>query len=158
MIHLAQVQRNPTSSKMELHLLAHQKSEHIWGVSKSESLSLDEENSLSEGLLVLVECSENKEILSIQEAKDWVLGLVKKYLTNGAITPEFVEEEQARVEQWRQEITLQSQDLSRQRLEIETLREQLQDLEASLERDKEKLETHRQQIQEWQEDKASTRE
>ncbi len=150
MLHLAQVQKNLTSGEMELKLLAQQKSEHIWGVSNSESLPLDEANSLSEGLLVLVECNENSQIVGIKEAKDWVVNLVRQYLTNQAITPEFVEKEQARIEQWRQEITAQSLDLTRRNLEIETRREQLQELETSLQQEKEDLEIRWQQIRELQ--------
>jgi hypothetical protein len=139
MLNLAQVKKNLISGETELQLLARQKSDCVWEISQSEALPLDQSNCLSEGLLVLVDLGEENRILSITEAKDWVLGLVKQYLTNSAITPEFVKQEQAKIEQWRQEIASKSQDLTRRYLEIETRREQLQELEETLTREKEKL-------------------
>ena len=139
MLHLAQVRRNSTSGKMELQLLAHQKSEFAWAVSESIVLPFEEEEFLNEGLLLLVELCENSHIINVREAKDWVINLVKQYLTKDLITPAFIEAEQLKIEQWRQELTSQSQDLTRLRLEIETRREQLQELEANLRLEREKL-------------------
>ncbi|MDJ0731383.1 MAG: hypothetical protein QNJ33_15475 [Crocosphaera sp.] len=85
-----------------------------------------------DGVLVLVKLGNNREILEVKEAKDWVMGLVETYLTNGVITPEWVEKEQEKVEQWRQEITAKSLDLTRRQLELETQKEQLQELEGKL--------------------------
>ncbi|MDJ0601872.1 MAG: hypothetical protein QNJ37_23875 [Crocosphaera sp.] len=85
--------------------------------------------SCGDGVLVLVSLGNNQEILEVKEAKDWVMGLVETYLINGVITPEWVEKEQEKVEQWRQEITAKSLDLTRRQLELETQKEQLQELE-----------------------------
>jgi hypothetical protein len=141
MLHLAQVKKNVISGELELKLLAYQKSEHLWAISNPESLPLHIKDVFNEGLLVLVELSEKGEIIRIQEAKDWILELIEMFLTNGAITPDFIAKEQAKVEQWRQELASQSQDLTRKHLEIETRREQLQELEESLNQEKEKLES-----------------
>ena len=139
MLHLAQVRRNSTSGKMELQLLAHQKSESAWAVNDSTFLPFDQKEFLHEGILLLVELGENFHLISVKEAKDWVISLVKQYLTKDLITPAFIEAEQLRIEQWRRELTSQSQDLTRLRLEIETRREQLQELEANLRLEREKL-------------------
>ncbi|MEL4895359.1 hypothetical protein [Crocosphaera sp. Alani8] len=85
-----------------------------------------------DGVLVLVKLDNNQEILEIEEAREWVMDLVKTYLTNGVITPEWIEKEQEKVEQWRQEITAKSLDLTRRQLELETQKEQLQELEGKL--------------------------
>ena len=139
MLHLAQVQTNPTSGVLELQVLARQKSEHIWEVDNSEVLPLAEESSLVAGVLVLVERGQDRQIVSIQEAKDWILTILQQYLTKNAINSQFMESEQTKVEQWRQEITAQNLELNRRALEIETRREQLQELEQSLKQDKEAL-------------------
>lgn len=139
MLHLAQVKKNLISGEIELHLLARQKSDCVWEMNDLQSLSLGEVNSLNEGLLVLVEMDEDCRILSIKEAKDWILSLVQQYLTDSAVTPEFVKQEQIKIERWRQEMASKSQDLTRRHLEIETRREQLQELEETLTREKEKL-------------------
>ena len=86
----------------------------------------------ADGALVLVKLGNNQEILELEQAKDWVMGLVETYLTHVAITPEWVEKEQEKVEQWRQEITAKTLDLTRRQLELETQKEQLQELEGKL--------------------------
>ncbi|MDJ0713646.1 MAG: hypothetical protein QNJ54_05445 [Prochloraceae cyanobacterium] len=152
MLYLAQVKKNIISGDIELELLARQKSEHIWKVSESKFIPLNQEKSLNEGLLVLAELDDNAQIIKIKEAKKWILSLVTEYLSNNSITPEFVQKEQERVEKWRQEIALTSQDLTRRSLEIETHREQLQELEENLMREKEKLASKIKEVQQEEED------
>lgn len=139
MLHLAQVQQNSTSGEMELKLLACQKSEDIWHIGESDSLPLTHKYSWGQGALVLVECGSEGQIMSIKEAKDLVLRLLQQSQGNDIITPQFIATEQAKVEQWRQEITSQSLELNRRALEIETRREELQELEQSLKQDQGKL-------------------
>ena len=147
MLHLAQVQQNLTSGKMELKLLAHLKSEHYWHIGESKCLPLaDNHHSWGEGALVLVECANQGQIISIKEAKDLVLTLLAKYNSSSTINSQFVETEKAKIEKWRQEITSQSLELNRRALEIETRREQLQELEQILKQDKEKLAQKEKQV------------
>lgn len=145
MLHLAQVQNNDSGEGVELRLLARQQSENSWVVINSESVPLTNTNFLNEGWLVLVELSDNQEVLKIQDAKDWVLDVVQKYLTNG-VTPTFLREEAERTEQWRQDLTLQSQDMTRRHLEMEARREQIQTLEEDLKRDKQQLDEKAEQL------------
>jgi hypothetical protein len=147
MLYLAQVKQNSTSGTTEIQLLAYQQSDNTWGMSNSEILTINGKNHLSDRLLVLVELDENKQVLDIKEATDWVVGLVQQYLSSYSITPEFICQEQAKIEQWRQEIAAQNLDLTRRYLEVETQREQIQELEASLKQEREQLELRKQQIQ-----------
>ena len=139
MLHLAQVQNNESVGGVELLLLACQQSENSWTVINPETSLLTNINLPPASLLVLVELSDNQEILSIQHAKDWVLDLVQKYLTGGT-TSTFLQEEAERAEQWRQELTLQSQDLTRRNLELAAQREQLQSLEEDFKQERQQLE------------------
>ncbi|MCA1992034.1 MAG: hypothetical protein LDL41_08295 [Coleofasciculus sp. S288] len=139
MLHLAQVQHNESTGRVELKLLARQHSENSWAVINPENVPLTDTHSLTPDLLVLVDLSENQEVVNIQQAKDWVLELVRQYLTTG-VSPRFLEEEAERTEQWRQDLTQRSQDLTRQRLEMEARREQIQTLEEELKREKQQLE------------------
>lgn len=140
MLHLAQIQKKGFLGKAELRLLARQKSENIWAIISEEDIVLSTEaNALSEGLLVLVELSNTRQVMSIREAKDWVLELVQKYLANG-ITPAFLRQETERAEQWRQSLTLQSQELDRRALELEARRDQIQLLEEKLKQEQKRLE------------------
>ncbi|MGV0023555.1 hypothetical protein [Phormidesmis priestleyi] len=147
MLHLAQVQKKGYLGKAGLHLLATQKSENIWDVNVGEEVILaSEANDYSENMLVLVELSSTQQVLSIQDAKDWVVNLVQKFLLNG-ITPAFLQQETERAEQWRQSLTLQSQELDRRALELEARREQIQSLEEDLKREKKQCESLAQQLE-----------
>ncbi|MEY2832735.1 MAG: hypothetical protein RLZZ574_1993 [Cyanobacteriota bacterium] len=139
MLYLAQVEINPNSAEIQLQVLARQESEYVWSVDNSQTLFLTKESSLCGGVLVLVEIGQEQQIISIQDAKEWILSILQQYLTKNAINPQFIETEQSKVEKWRQEITAQNLDLNRRALEIETRREQLQELEQELKRDREEL-------------------
>ena len=132
MLHLAQVKKNPDSGEMELLLLARQTSHNLWDTLSDKIISCTIPMGFGDGVLVLVKLGDNQEIIELKEAKDWVMGLVETYLSHGIITPEWVEKEQEKVEQWRQEITAKSLDLTRRQLELETQKEQLQELEKKL--------------------------
>jgi len=157
MLNLAQVKKNNNAGELELRLLARQKSETCWELIDPENVpftptnpSLQESGAINpaiaqseiatnEGLLVLVELSEDQEVLNIQPARDWVLTLVDQYLSTG-VTPSFLKEEADRTEQWRQDLTLQSQNLTRQRLEMEARRERIETLEEELKQKEKELE------------------
>lgn len=151
MLYLAQVQNDPQAKEIDLHLLASQNAEQAWEIGSFESIALGEDvlsaNALlSHGRLILVELDEDCQVLDVRDAKDWVLGLVQKLAAALPSSCSFGEEE-AMIEQWRQELTLQSQDITRRNLEIETRREQIQELEKSLKAEKELLESRWQELQ-----------
>jgi hypothetical protein len=136
MLYLAQVRKNEFLDQYQLHLLARQEDDHVWAIIAEEAfILLGKGNAISEKLLVLVELSAAGEIERIEEATNWILYLVQTYLATG-ITPEFLQQETEIAENWRQTLTLQSQDLARRSLELEARREQIQTLEESLKRDK----------------------
>ena len=136
MLYLAQAQKQKLSGQVQLRLLAHQQTTYKWEANEGKIVDVAEEFALQEGVLVLVELSSQGEIQSVQDATNWVLDLVKTYLTS-RVTPAFLKAEADRSEQWRQSLTLQNQDLSRRSLEVEARREQIQALEESFKRDKE---------------------
>ncbi|MDM9381951.1 hypothetical protein QUB80_14700 [Chlorogloeopsis sp. ULAP01] len=136
MLYLAQVHKNEFLDQLQLRLLARQEAENMWTIIPEEAfILLGKSKTLTEKLLVLVELSPTGEIEKLEEATNWVLEVVQTYLTTG-ITPEFLREETERAEQWRQNLTLQTQDLARRSLELEARREQIQALEESLKREK----------------------
>jgi polyhydroxyalkanoate synthesis regulator phasin len=136
MLYLAQVHKNEFLDQHQLQLLARQEAENVWTIIPEEAfILLGKGSSLAEKLLVLVELSATGDIEKIEEATNWVLNLVQTYLSTG-ITPEFLHQEAERAEQWRQNLTLQNQDLARRSLELEARREQIQALEETLKREK----------------------
>jgi hypothetical protein len=146
MLHLAQVQKKGFLGKAELRLLARQKSETTWALAAESDVVLSvEANNFGEGTLVLVELSEDRQVTDLRDATAWVLDLVQKYLIAG-LTPALLQQEAERAEQWRQSLTLQSQELGRRTLEVEARREQIQELEENLKREKKELEALAQQL------------
>ncbi len=146
MLHLAKVQNNTVSGKIELQLLARQEADGKWSLGNKKAVVLSEESLtkgpvIGEGNLVLVDLDEDGIIISTEEAQDWVLGLVNQFLSNNTNSSGSMEEEKVKIEQWRQELTLKNQDLTRRLLEIETREEQMQELEESFKREKEELES-----------------
>jgi hypothetical protein len=143
MLHLAQVIKSKNSEKLKLHLLAVEESKMQWTFCHEKYLLVEENNDLKEEIFLLVELDENNQIIYYQSAKDWILNLVKLYLIEGEANANInIPEEQARLEKWRQELTIQSQELTRIRLETETRREELQALEENLAWEKEKLKSN----------------
>lgn len=150
MLYLAQVQNQKNLGYLTLKLLACQNADDTWAILADASvLTLPTDfaknptnsatNILNEGVLVLVNIGENREVVDVRSAANWVLELVEKYLTTG-ITPEFLQQEAQKAEEWRQSLTLESQALSRRFIEVEARREQIQNLEAKLEQEKQVLE------------------
>jgi hypothetical protein len=136
MLYLAQVHRNEFLNQYQLRLLARQEADYLWTIIPEEAfILLGKSNTISEKLLVLVELSSTGSIELMEDACDWVLHLVQGYLTTG-ISPEFLQQEAERAEEWRQSLTLQNQDLARRTLELEARREQIQALEESLKRER----------------------
>ncbi len=136
MLYLAQVHRNEFLDQYQLRLLARQEVDQVWAIIPEEAfILLGKGNIMSEKLLVLVELSPTGDIIKLEEATNWVLYLIQAYLSTG-ITPDFLQQEAERAEQWRQSLTLQNQDLARRSLELEARREQIQALEESIKRDK----------------------
>ena len=138
--------------------MARQRSESAWALLPEEEVILSSEaNSFNEGMFVLVELGVNRQILTLSDAKEWLLGLVQSFLVNG-ITPAFLQQETERAEQWRQSLTLQSQEIDRRALELEARKEQIQEMEEKLKREKRVIDAHsseldsrREQVQEMEE-------
>jgi hypothetical protein len=147
MLHLALVQKNEDVGGGKLQLLARQQSDHCWAVINPESTIVTDTNSLHEGLLVLVDLSDHQEVNWIKPAQDWVLMIIQEYLIHG-ITPSFFKEEVARTEEWRRDLTSQSQDLTRQRAEFEARRDGIRATEQELEQQKQRLERMAEQLRE----------
>jgi hypothetical protein len=133
MLYLAQVRRNEFLNQYYLRLLARQEDKYLWTIINDDAFILiGKGNSLAEKLLVLVELSPSGEIEKIEDATSWVLYLIQTYLIPN-ITPEFLQEQATEIEDWRQSLTLQNQDLARRSLELEARREQIQALETKIE-------------------------
>ncbi|MDX2097432.1 MAG: hypothetical protein SFW36_06610 [Leptolyngbyaceae cyanobacterium bins.59] len=140
MLHLAQVFQKGEEGNATLRLLAVQKPDLIWALVPGEEwIATTEPLELGQGCLVLVELNSDRQILTVTDATDWILDVVQKYLIY-PYTPAFLQQEAERAEQWRQSLTLESQELGRRTLELEARREQIEALESNLKQERQQLE------------------
>jgi hypothetical protein len=140
MLHLARITKKALLGKTELQILARQRSEYAWDVIADEQMIISTDvGAFSEGMLVLLDLSDDNEASNLQDATNWVLEVMGQYLAIG-ITPEQLQQEIERAEQWRQSLTLQSQEVGRRALETEARRDQIQQLEENIKKEKEEIE------------------
>ena len=140
MQHLAKVCHTTSEGATVLQFLARQLEDYLW------ELSIGDQEVVStlpvkfnEGTLVLAELDDSNQVVELQEATDWILDLVSQFLTQG-VTPQFFHQEVERAEQWRQSLTLQSQEIRRRALETAARRDEIQALEKKLRLEQEELE------------------
>jgi hypothetical protein len=140
MQHLAKVYRKSLSDGGAVQLLARQVSEHLWElIADMPIIETVNRIPFNEGVLVLVTLNSQGQAATVEDGTPWVLALVSQYLAQG-ITPAFLQEEMERAEQWRQSLTLQSQEVRRRALETAARRDEIQALEKKLQLEREELE------------------
>jgi response regulator RpfG family c-di-GMP phosphodiesterase len=131
-LYLAQVEKNKNSGQLELKLLAYQQNPILWNVlTKSEVLNVPNIKNVKDKMLVLAEINDDKKVINITDAQSWVIKLVQEYLTVG-MTPEMLKTEVENLEEWRRDLTLQSQNLAIKIMELKARTEQIQELEEKL--------------------------
>jgi len=138
MLYLADVSHDASQQSLSLRLIAQQRSEHSWQViEEPKELAFEQSEAPNVEGLALVELSENDQTFELRDASPWVLDIVRNYLSTG-VTADFLQQEAERAEQWRQALTLQSQELGRRTLELEARMGQIQELEEKIKQDGDK--------------------
>ncbi|MFM2432106.1 MAG: hypothetical protein RLZZ511_3320 [Cyanobacteriota bacterium] len=156
MLHLAQVHQPAPSEPPELKLLAAQANGSAWTVLTGEVLlPPDQAAKVQPAQLVLADLTPDREVIQLQDAKDWVLEILQNL--HETPMPAMLQEEVERAEQWRQSLTLQSQELDRRALEMEARREQIQELEENLKQERRDLEIQREQLDQAKQQLADDR-
>lgn len=133
MQYLAKVHSKYSPGATQLQLLALNASAHVWElITPSKMISTAQDIPFNEQALILVDIEEDDDhITNTQDATQWVTDFVAEYLTLG-LTPRGLEDELERAEQWRQSLTLQSQEVRRRALETAARRDEIQNLEKRL--------------------------
>lgn len=140
MQHLAKVCHTTSEGALVLQFLARQLEDYLWELSIGDQEVVSTlPVTFNEGTLVLVELDASNQVIELQEATDWILDLVSNFLTQG-VTPQFFHQEVERAEQWRQSLTLQSQEIRRRALETAARRDEIQALEKKLRLEQEERE------------------
>ncbi|TVQ10152.1 MAG: hypothetical protein EA368_08085 [Leptolyngbya sp. DLM2.Bin27] len=155
MLYLAEVQKKTGfigSGKPEFKLLACQRSEHSWSaVTGEESLSAPDDASYNAGALVMVEVSNSRQIQRHYEAGRALTNILQNFSSLSKKSKTQEEE----IEQWKQSLTFQSQELNRRELELETRQEQIEQAEVDLDQldaQRQELEQLRQSLEQQQEE------
>lgn len=145
MLYLAEVHKKSGfigGGKADFKLLACQRGDVWTGVPGDESIAAPDDASYGAGALVMLEINANRQVQRHYEAGRPLVGILQNF-SNQAKKSKSQEEE---IDQWKQSLTFQSQELNRRELELETRQEQLEQAEA----DVAQLETQRQEIEKSQ--------
>ena len=141
MRHIAKVYTHSSSGSTQLQLLAANTCEHTWAlITPSRMITTYQATDFNEQALVLLELDANGKVVTVEDATPWILSFISEYLTIG-LTPKLLEEELERAEQWRQSLTLQSQEVRRRALETAARRDEIQNLEKRLKLERESLDS-----------------
>lgn len=141
MHYLAKVERASFLGTAVLQLLARKLDDYLWEkLPKEQSIETDIALGVGDGAIILVDVNEETfKVTAIEDALPWLMMIVEQFLSQG-ITPEFLAKEAERAEQWRQSLTLESQEVERRALETAARRDEIQELERKLKIAREELE------------------
>ncbi|WGV26869.1 pilus motility taxis protein HmpF [Halotia branconii] len=154
MLYLAELQKQKGgllggSSKTELKLLACQRTDQNWSTVSEEVIAAEEASKLNDGALVLVELNPNRQVQRIQEAGRPLVNI----LQNFSRQLEKFKLKEDEIDQWKESLTFQAQEMNRREMDMEVRLEQLQQMESDfqqLESQKQEVETSREQIEQLQ--------
>jgi len=142
-LYLAEVQKQKGgllsgSSKTELKLLACQRTDQNWSTVSEEVIAAEEASKLNDGALVLVELTPNRQVQRIQEAGRPLVNI----LQNFSRQLEKYKLKEDEIDQWKESLTFQAQELNRREMDMEARLEQLHEMEEEFQR----LEAHKQEV------------
>ncbi|MHC5610026.1 MAG: pilus motility taxis protein HmpF [Nostoc sp.] len=154
MLYLAEVQKQKGGllgggAKTELKLLACQRTDQNWSTVSEDVIPSEDASKLNYGALVLVELNPNRQVQRIQEAGRPLVNI----LQNFSRQLEKFKLKEDEIDQWKQSLTFQAQELNRREMDMEVRSEQLQEMEDEsqrLEEQKQELDTSRQEIERLQ--------
>lgn len=150
MLYLAEVQKQKGGllsggPKTELKLLACQRTDQNWSPVSEEAITAEDASKLNDGALVLVELNPNRQIQRIQEAGRPLVNMLQNF--SRQLEKFKLKEEE--IDQWKESLLTQAQELNRREMDMEARLEQLQQMEEefqNLESQKQKVETKGEQI------------
>lgn len=132
MQYLAEVQKKSGvfgGGKAELKLLAFQRGESWTAVPGEETIPADEAGNFNAGALVLAEVNANKQLQGTpKEAGRQIVSILQNYSRLQDKTKTQEEE----IEQWKQSLTYQSQELNRREMEMQAQLEQFEQIQQDL--------------------------
>lgn len=134
MLYLAEVKKQSKGllggSETKLKLLACQRNDQSWSAIPGDDLiPCDEANSFGDSTLVMVNLGNNRQL---QGAPELASGRLVSLLQNFTRILDKTKDQEEEIEQWKQSLTFQSQELNRREMEMEARLEQVEQLEGEL--------------------------
>lgn len=169
MLYLAEVQKQKggllgSGAKTELKLLACQKNDQSWNTVPEEVIAADEASKLNDGALVLAELNATRQVQRLQEAGRPLVTILQNF--SRQLEKFKLKEEE--IDQWKESLTFQGQEISRREMELEAreeearqIQEEAQHIDAKIqevESSREEVESSRQEIESLQEEINRSRE
>lgn len=156
MLYLAEVQKQKGGllgggSKAELKLLACQRTDQNWSNVSEEVIAAEDASKLNDGALVLVELNPQRQVQRIQEAGRPLVNILQNF--SRQVEKFKLKEEE--IDQWKESLTFQAQELNRREMEMEARAEQLQQMDDDfqrLEAEKQEVDTSKQEIERLREE------
>lgn len=132
MQYLAEVQKKSGvfgGGKAELKLLAFQRGESWTAVPGEETIPADDAGNFNAGALVLAEVNANKQLQGTpKEAGRQIVSILQNY----SRLQEKTKTQEEEIEQWKQSLTYQSQELNRREMEMQAQLEQFEQIQQDL--------------------------
>jgi chromosome segregation ATPase len=155
-LYLAEVQKQKGGllgggSKTELKLLACQRTDQNWSNVSEEVIATEDANKLNDGALVLVELNPQRQVQRIQEAGRPLVNILQNF--SRQVEKFKLKEEE--IDQWKESLTFQAQELNRREVEMEARAEQLQQMDDDfqrLEAQKQEVDTSKQKVEQLREE------
>ena len=130
MLYLAEIQKQSkgfmSGVETKLKLLACQRNDQSWGVVGNESVSTEEASDFGDGALVVVNLGANRQIQGKMElASPKIIAILKNF----SRLIEKNQEQEQEINQWKESLAIQSEELSRRQIEMETRLEHVEQME-----------------------------
>lgn len=162
MLYLAEVQKQKggllgSGTKTELKLLACQRNDQSWSTVSEEVIAAEEASKLNDGALVLAELNATRQVQRLQEAGRPLVTILQNF--SRQLEKFKVKEEE--IDQWKESLTFQAQELSRREIDLEEREQELQQIEEEAQQidlKVQEVESSRQEIQRLQEEIERKRE
>ena len=109
-----------------LKLVACQRNDQSWGVVGNESIAIEETTDFGDGALIVVNLGANRQIQGKMElASPKIVAILKNF----SRLLEKNQEQEQEIDQWKESLAIQSEELSRRQIEMETRLEQVEQME-----------------------------
>ena len=130
MLYLAEIQKQSkgfmSGVETRLKLVACQRNDQSWGVVGNETIAIEESTDFGDGALVVVNLSTNRQVQGkIELASPKIVAILKNF----SRLLEKNKEQEQEINQWKESLAIQSEELSRRQIEMETRLEQIEQME-----------------------------